>query len=118
LRATPQTFNGSNTYRYLRKPAYVGQLRMKGWAYVIPPSGAADPEWIKRAKEFWQLQAETFGLRFEDEILLSVDYGSGCVVSAVHVAEILPGRRTRDYATPRVAEKRVLDQLAQSDEPA
>lgn len=116
-RATAQTYNSERCYRYLRTPAYEGQLRLKAWAYVIPPTGPTDPEWMKRATDYWKLQAETFGLRFEDHCHIMIDYASGCVTSAVHVVEVLPGRRSRDYVTPRVAERRVLDSLA-TDDPA
>lgn len=116
-RITAPTYNSERVYRYLRTPAYEGQLRMKTWAYVIPPRGPTDPEWMKRATDFWKLQAETFGLRFEDHCHIMVDYASGCVTTAVHVVEVLPGRRERNYVVPRVAERRLLDSLA-TDDPA
>lgn len=100
-----------NVYRYLRTPAYPGQLRLKTWAYVIPPRSASDPEWLTRAVDFWRLQAETFGLKFEPDVQVMVDFQHGCVTTAAHVAEVLPGRRTHDFATPRVAEKRLTDAL-------
>ena len=107
----------SRTYRFLRHPAYPGQLRLKTWAFVVPPRGPLDPEWQRRAKEFWELQAETFGLKFaDDQMHVMVDYQSGCVTTAVHVEEVLPGRRVKDFATPRVAERRVLDRMVRSDE--
>ena len=110
-RKTAQTFNGSNTYRFMKKPAFVGELRLKTWGYVVAPSGPGDPAWVKRAVDVWQLQAETFGLRFEPDVQILVDYQSGCVTTAVHVAEILPGRRTSDYRVPRVAEKALQDKM-------
>ncbi len=115
-RRTAQTFNGSATYRFCKNPPFVGQLRLKTWAYVIAPKGANDPEWIKRAADYWQLQSETYGLRFDDRVDIMVDYGSGCVTTAVHVAEVLPGRRLTNYRTPRVAEKELLDRMVRSDE--
>jgi hypothetical protein len=100
-----------STYRFMKKPAYVGQLRLKAWPYVIPPRGPNDPEWLRRAIDFWQLQAETYGLRFEPDVQIMVDYQSGVVTTAVHVAEVLPGQRTRDFTTPRVAEQRLKEQV-------
>lgn len=116
-RATAQTFNSERQYRYLKVPAYPGQLRLKTWAYIVAPRGANDPEWLRRVTEFWQLQAETFGLRFEDDVKIMVDYQHGCITTAAHVAEVLPGRRSRDYVTPRVAEQRVLDKMTATDDP-
>ncbi len=116
-RATDATYNSEREYRYLRKPAYPGQLRLKSWPYLVAPTGPTDPEWLKRATEFWKLQGETFGLRFEDHCHIMVDYASGVVTTAVHVVEVLPGRRSRDYVTPRVAERRLLESLA-TDDPA
>lgn len=116
-RATAQTYNSEREYRYRKVPAYPGQLHMKGWAYVIAPKGANDPEWIKRAVEYWQLQAETFGLRYEDDMKLMVDYGTGVVVTAIHVAEVLPGRRSHGYVTPRVAERRLVESMQETDDP-
>lgn len=104
-RATEQTFVGSNTYRYLREPAKPGQLRVKHMRYIEAPASAADPVWVERCVRFWQLQAETFGLRFNDDLQIAVDYGAGIVTSAITIAEVLPGRRDRHYRTPRVVEK-------------
>lgn len=94
---------GSNVYRACKRPPYVGQLRIKSWRYFIPPSGAHDPLWVTQAASYWQLQAETFGLRFHDDLTILVDYQLGIVTSALHVAEVLPGRREVDYKVPRVA---------------
>ncbi len=96
------------TYRSLKVPAYKGQLRMKSWRYLVAPNSAADPEWITKAGQIWMLQAETFGLKFEDDMKLAVDYGNGIITTFIHVAEVLPGRREVDFTTPRVAEQRML----------
>jgi hypothetical protein len=102
------------TYRYRRVPAYEGQLHLKTWAFVIAPTGAHDPQWVKKAVEYWQLQAETFGIRYEPDVQIMVDYQHGCVTTAAHVAEVLPGPRTRDYVVPRVAEARLLEKLEEA----
>jgi hypothetical protein len=116
-RVTAPSYNSESVYRFMKRPAYPGQLRLKAWPYLVAPSGANDPEWMTRAISFWQLQAETFGLRFEDDLKLMVDYSSGVIVSAIHVAEVLPGQRRRDHVVPRVAEQRLLERIA-TDDPA
>lgn len=100
-----QGFAGSNTYRYLQGEPYRGQLRLKRWAYQIAPESAADPMWLQRAADYWRLQSETYGIKFEDEIGLLVDYELGVIVTSARIAEMLPGKRTRDYVVPRVAEQ-------------
>lgn len=102
-RATDQTFYGSNHYRYLRKPAHPGQLRLKAWRYLVPPTGANDPQWLTQAASYWQLQAETYGLKFHDDMTLMIDYQRGLVITSIHVERILPGQRDRHYVVPRAA---------------
>lgn len=109
LRATEQAFTGSSVYRYRKHPARPGQLHMKSWRYLVAPQSAGDPEWVTKAIDYWRLQAETFGLRYEDDLKLAVDYEHGIVTTFIHVAEVLPGRRERDYVTPRVAEARLTE---------
>lgn len=108
-RATEQTFNGSNVYRATKQPARPGQLRLKHWRYAIAPKSAADPDWIIKAVEFWKLQADTYGFKFEDDMQIAVDYEHGVVTTFIHIAEVLPGRRMADYVTPRVAEARLTE---------
>ncbi len=104
-RATEQTFVGSNTYRYLREPAKPGQLRIKHWRYHIAPPSAADRALVQQCIDYWTLQSETFGLRFNDDMQIAVDYAHGVVTTAITVAEVMPGRRDRHYRTPRAVEK-------------
>jgi hypothetical protein len=98
------TFAGSNTYRYMERPAVRGQLRLKRWAYQIAPESAADPMWVQRAIDYWKLQSETYGIKFDDDINLLVDYELGIVVTSARVVCMMPGIRTRDFVVPRVAE--------------
>lgn len=104
-RATEQTFVGSNTYRFRRVPAVPGQLHVKSWRYIEAPKSAADRAWVQRCADYWRLQSETFGLRYNDDMQIAVDFGAGVVTTAITVAEVLPGRRDRHYRVPRVAEK-------------
>lgn len=46
-----------------------------------------------------------FGLRYNDDMQIAVDFGAGVVTTAITVAEVLPGRRDRHYRAPRVVEK-------------
>ena len=98
-----QGFAGSNVYRALKQPAYRGQLRVKSWRYDIMPSGADDPVWLKRAIDYWLLQQRTFGLKFEDDVQIIVDYTEGIVSTTVHVAGLMPGRREVDFKVPELA---------------
>lgn len=88
-------------YRFMRQPPVIGQMRYKRWTFLIAPSGDADPLWVKRCKEYWELQQETFGLKLSD-FTLRTNYLEGYVETAVRIIDILPGRRERSYKAPRL----------------
>jgi hypothetical protein len=99
-----QGFASRNVYRHRRKPIVPNDLHLKSWRYGVAPASANDPVWIKRCADYWQLQAETYGIRYHDDMAVMVDFGLGIVTTAIHVAEALPGRRTKDFTVARVAE--------------
>lgn len=88
-------------YRFMRQPPVIGQMRYKRWRYLIPPQHDADPVWVKRCKEYWELQQETFGLKVSD-FTMRTFHDEGVVETAVRVLDIMPGQRVRDYRAPRV----------------
>ena len=98
-------FAGSNTYRLMRQPPEIGAIRIKHWRYVVAPDGPEDPVWAKRVGDYWRLQEETYGLRFDDRIDMFIDFQLGLVSSAARIVDILPGQRTKDYVAPRVRER-------------
>lgn len=94
----------SATYRYMRKPAYVGELRVKTWACLIPPTSDSDPVWAQRCKDYWELQQETYGLKFSN-FTMAADCEAGLwyLSTWAVVVGIMPGRRVHGYTAPRVA---------------
>lgn len=89
-----------STYRWMKTPPEVGQLRVKSWSYLIPPIHDADPVWADRCKKYWELQQETYGLKHTNYVMF-IDREQHIVTTASVIAEVLPGRRTRDYIAPR-----------------
>lgn len=96
-----------SVYRTRKEPARANQLHMKSWRYFEAPSGANDPVWLKRAAEYWQLQAETYGIKYHDDMRVLVNYSLGIVTTMIHVERLLPGQRVDGYTVPRVAAMRV-----------
>lgn len=89
-----------STYRWTAKPLKVGQLRFKTWRYAIAPM-RNDPMWSQRAADYWQLQAETFGFKFDD-VRFTVFPEFSVVETSCRVTEVLPGERVRNFRTDRV----------------
>lgn len=91
-------------YRAMKRPAQVGELRMRSWnASLHPPAAEDDPLWVKRCKDYWELQARLYGLRMSDFAMLIGEedglLGPFPVVSTYStVLEVLPGERTSDYS--------------------
>ena len=87
-------------YRLMKYKPVVGDLRVKSWRFLIPPSGEDDPVWAQRCREYWELQQETFGLKFSDFTMM-IDYDEMIVTTAATILAILPGERRMSYTAPR-----------------
>lgn len=96
-----QTFAGSHTWRRMRNPPVVGDLRVKSWRYLVAPTSGDDPVWAQRVADYWRLQEDTYGLRFDGHIDMFIDFELGAVTSAARIVAILPGQRVADYVAPR-----------------
>ena len=92
----------SSTFRYCRNPPVIGEVRHKTWACLIAPSGPTDPLWAKRCKDYWELQQETYGLKFSN-FTMDVEFENGLayLTTWAILLDVLPGRRSRDYKAPR-----------------
>src|SRR5690242_8757284 len=67
-------------YRYTKEPYIAGQVRHKAYSFLIDPSGDDDPVWAQRFKDYWELQQETFGVKFSN-FTLAIDWESRVIVS-------------------------------------
>lgn len=94
-----------STYRFTKQPYVIGRVHHKAWSYLIPPTGEDDPTWAARAKDYWELQQETFGVKFSN-FTLAIDWRERVVVSYAILEDVLPGERRVDYVVPRVADER------------
>jgi hypothetical protein len=92
-------------YRFTKQPYVIGRVHHKAWRWLIPPTDEDDPVWAARAKDYWELQQETFGVKFSD-FTLAIDWDEGVVISFAMLLDILPGERRVGYIVPRVAEER------------
>jgi len=90
----------ANTYRWMKNPPKVGELRVRSWRYLIPPASSDDPMWLDRCKQYWLLQQETYGIAVSDHAMM-IDFDEQIVTTAAVIMRVLPGRRVRDYTAPR-----------------
>lgn len=98
-----------STYRYTKQPYVIGRIHHKAWSYLVEPTSETDPVWAKRAKDYWELQQETFGVKFSD-FTLAVDWESRVVVTYAMLLDVLPGERRVDYVVPRIRDERARRQ--------
>ena len=104
------------TYRYTKNPVRIGQIRHKAWSWLIPPASEHDPVWAQRAKDYWELQQETYGLKLSN-FTISIDWDAKVVLTYVIVLDVLPGERRVDYLLTKVREARAKQRsLAQTEE--
>lgn len=94
-----------SVYRYTKQPYVIGRTHHKAWSYLIEPAGDDDPVWAKRAKDYWELQQETFGVKFSD-FTLAVDWQERVVVTFAILVDVMPGERRVDYVVPRIRDER------------
>lgn len=96
------------TYRLGRADPKVGELRVRSWQCLIPPSGDADPTWAKRCQNYWHLQERLYGLRMSNfNMIYGVVDGRGVVTTSSVILEVLPGRRVRDYTPGWLIDKKM-----------
>lgn len=100
-------------YRFSKKPVRIGEVRHKAWSWLVPPTSEIDPVWAARAKDYWELQQETYGLAFSDFTMV-MDWENHVVITFAIVLDVLPGERRVDYVVPRVREERARRQLLNS----
>jgi hypothetical protein len=66
------------------------------WQALLAPDAAQDdPEWVRRAKSYWEWQQELYGLKLSDFSLV-VAPDLGLVRSDCILLEVLPGERVFD----------------------
>lgn len=88
------------TYRAMKSPAYVGEVRMKTWRVLLglelDPENP-DPEWTRRVRHYWQLQRDVYGYEVGDEITIQSDHfpdhGFSCITTSAKVVKVHPGER-------------------------
>lgn len=95
------------TYRYTKQPYVIGRLHHKAWQFFegLGPTSEADLIWAKRAKDYWELQQETFGVKFSD-FTLAIDWEDRVVITYAMLLDVLPGERRVDYVVPRIRDER------------
>jgi hypothetical protein len=98
------------TYRYLKNPVRIGQIRHKAYSWLVPPTDEGDPVWAKRFQAYWELQQETYGFKLSN-FTMAIDWDERVIVSYCIVEDVLPGERTVDYVVPRVREERARRQM-------
>lgn len=76
-----------------RRPFAVGELRSRTWRCLIPAEGDDDPLWAERAKDYWQLQERTYGVKFFDRIANAYDPDLMTMTTFATVERVLPGQR-------------------------
>lgn len=91
----------AGVYRIMRQEPVVGQMRYKEWRFAIMPISERDPMWVKRCKEYWELQQETYGLKMSD-FTMRINLERNTVETASRIERILPGQRVMDYKAPRL----------------
>lgn len=94
----------NDVYKAMTKPAYKGQLRRKIWAYLIEPQTFPDEMWTKRAREYWELQERTYGLRLAG-FTLNIDREHRHIHTHAMVTAVLPGKRVKvEHEPARMAQ--------------
>lgn len=89
-----------DTFRAMKRPAIPGEVRLKVWRFLIPPTAPDDPEWRARCLQYWALQQETFGVVF-GQCTMEVDWDEMVVITSARVERVLPGERVIGYVAPR-----------------
>jgi hypothetical protein len=89
------------SYRKMKSPAFVGQLRMKSWRPLLHIADSSlrvdadlDDVERKRVAEYWARQREVYGFEF-GEVMVQIDFDKigPIVTSSVRVTKVLPGDR-------------------------
>lgn len=97
-------------YRFTKQPYRIGRVHHKAWSYLIAPTGEDDAVWAARAKAYWELQQETFGVTFSN-FTAAIDWEARVYITYAVLTGVLPGERRVDYVVPRVAEERQRRQM-------
>lgn len=83
-------------YRKPTRPFKQGQLRMKAWRALLPPTPRQDdPTWTERCKQYWELQERLYGIKLSDFTMI-LNANEGVVATYAVVMDIMPGERTLD----------------------
>jgi hypothetical protein len=93
----------SSTYRLMKQAPTIGEVRHRVWQYLIEPSSDQDPVWAARCGNYWQLQQETYGLKFSDFTFV-IDWEARCVITFAVLLDVMPGERVAGYKAPRARE--------------
>lgn len=78
-----------------RNAPYVGQVRKRTWRPpIISDIQPNDPVWHGRFRDFWDLQARTYGLKFGAYTWRAWEDADGPLVTTWAIVEaIMPGER-------------------------
>jgi hypothetical protein len=92
-----------HTFRTMINPPELGELRSKTWRLPLWRDGKDehDPEWTRRAANYWARQMQLFGYVVGDFTLMAdVADGIPIITTIAPVLAILPGERVADYQLP------------------
>lgn len=89
----------NDVYRLMANPPEPRQLRAKTWRYLIEPVHEQDPLWIKRAKDYWELQEKIYGLEMSD-FTLAIDRELQVVTTFSAILRVKLGKRVRYERQP------------------
>lgn len=82
------------------------------WKALLGPNVAQDdPEWVRRAKNYWEWQQELYGLKLSDFSLV-VAPDLGLVRTDCLLLDVLPGERVYDPFKTDAYQKLTPEQLA------
>ena len=89
----------NDVYRLMANEPEPNQLRARSWRYLIEPINEQDPLWVKRAKDYWELQEQVYGLDMSD-FTITVDRELQVVTTFSAILRVKPGKRVRYERQP------------------
>ena len=89
----------NDVYRLMANEPEARQLRAKSWRYMIEPIHEQDPLWVKRAREYWELQEKVYGIEMSD-FTLAIDRELNVITTFSVIKRVKPGKRVRYERQP------------------
>lgn len=93
MNATMHATATSDVFLIAKHKPEVGELRMRSWRWIVPPTHDTDRVWAKRCKDYWDRQERIYGMRLSDFTML-IDWEGGFVSTYAVVLTVMPGERT------------------------